>query len=1329
MRVERLELLAYGLYRDKTLDLSEPRSGLTIVVGPNEAGKSTARRALLAALWGFPRGAGDAYRYGPAGLRVGALLRSAGGVELHFVRQGIGTARVVDGDGNLLPESAVTAFLGGTTKELYERLFCIDHDELRTGSDELLDAEGEIGRLVFGAGLGTGSLGQVLQRLDARSGALYKESGRRQPVVESLTAYREAMRRAREARVRSREVDLRRAAVAEAREHVAGLRSNLEQRRAELARRERVRTALPLVAARSQLLDELELVAGEGTVATIEWAERALSALKVLDMAEERRSSIALRRTKLQEQLASAFVDDAVLDRAEVIEVVVGGLDRYEANRRELPEIRVRMEEARGRLDGCLRRVGIGPGEAARDWVVSDAQLAGVEALADAHAALVEAATSAARELAALDGAIAADRERLQDLPEPAGTDELVRALEVAAPVLPRVQVLDAAREEAARLRSDAIALANRLGLAGRSLEELEGLPVPTPVQIAEASVAMRALAERRQRLEEERREIAHKRRELARAIEALLAKPGLPEPERLEQARGRRDAGWSLVRRALGVAAEGSVGAIAAAIGEWGVLGATVPTTGDRTNGSSDPNASVRRLAEAYEVAVADADAAADERYLHAADLSMLEHLRAQAQEADDEEADVARRLDALEEEGETAQTRWSERWARIGVEAGSPTEMVDWRSGYGDLLALISDVKKAEDAVRVETRAVLGSAEAVSEALVRLGVLEAPPAETPLAMLVARAKDVVEAAVQQAQARARLQESLERALGQRTVRASDLEEAERRLASWQESWSAALVPLRLAGGTAPAAALGAVRALRDLESARREVASLDDRIRLVEREIIDYRTQVERAASTLALVGGARGAEGARSAEGARGAEGAADPMTVVPALRKRWDAAVEAAGRRRALREQLDELSEELEAAETDVRVVAATLDALRAEARCTPDEDVASVAARAQRIHALREEVAGLEKTLVEQGAGRTLEEILAESAQARADGDQLAAVVSTLQDDIAQLEEAVGAAQRALGEATNRLEAVSDAGTAADIEQDAQSDLARAATAAAEYARTAVAATVLRQVVANYGERHRGPILDRAGEIFADVTGGAFVKLVADAVGAQEVLLAQRRNGDPCRVEQLSDGARDQLYFSLRLAGIEYELSHLGEPLPVVFDDVLVNFDDLRSAAALRSLAALGAHTQVLVFTHHEGVVDAAKGVIDERHLGIVRLEERDHSTRTSVIGVPAQKAGPSGPNIGRAGGRARGQSRAGGRGDGRGGSNSAGTELGDAVLDVLVRVGKPMPKAEILAASGIREDRWPQVIRRLVDQGAVEQEGHKRGARYRAVGA
>ena len=78
------------------------------------------------------------------------------------------------------------------------------------------------------------------------------------------------------------------------------------------------------------------------------------------------------------------------------------------------------------------------------------------------------------------------------------------------------------------------------------------------------------------------------------------------------------------------------------------------------------------------------------------------------------------------------------------------------------------------------------------------------------------------------------------------------------------------------------------------------------------------------------------------------------------------------------------------------------------------------------------------------------------------------------------------------------------------------------------------------------------------------------------------------------------VEQLSRGTREQLFLAIRLALVE-ELARQGTRLPMVLDDVLVNFDQERSEAAtevLRDFAEKG--YQVLLFTCHRHLAERAE---------------------------------------------------------------------------------------------------------------------------------
>ena len=54
------------------------------------------------------------------------------------------------------------------------------------------------------------------------------------------------------------------------------------------------------------------------------------------------------------------------------------------------------------------------------------------------------------------------------------------------------------------------------------------------------------------------------------------------------------------------------------------------------------------------------------------------------------------------------------------------------------------------------------------------------------------------------------------------------------------------------------------------------------------------------------------------------------------------------------------------------------------------------------------------------------------------------------------------------------------------------------------------------------------------------------------------------------------------------------------LADAGNSAPFIVDDVLVDFDDARSQAALNALAELAEKTQVILFTHHSQVVEQSK---------------------------------------------------------------------------------------------------------------------------------
>ncbi|HEY9344303.1 MAG TPA: hypothetical protein VIQ53_03275, partial [Inquilinus sp.] len=129
------------------------------------------------------------------------------------------------------------------------------------------------------------------------------------------------------------------------------------------------------------------------------------------------------------------------------------------------------------------------------------------------------------------------------------------------------------------------------------------------------------------------------------------------------------------------------------------------------------------------------------------------------------------------------------------------------------------------------------------------------------------------------------------------------------------------------------------------------------------------------------------------------------------------------------------------------------------------------------------------------------------------------------------------------------------------------------------------------------------ERHRAsqedPLLARAGGLFAMLTGGAYDGVVQEFDdGDTPRLVGRRPDGRTIPIQGMSEGTRDQLYLALRLAYLD-AYADRAEPAPFVVDDIFASFDEARTAHGLRALAAIADRVQMVVFTHHQHVADAA----------------------------------------------------------------------------------------------------------------------------------
>lgn len=130
--------------------------------------------------------------------------------------------------------------------------------------------------------------------------------------------------------------------------------------------------------------------------------------------------------------------------------------------------------------------------------------------------------------------------------------------------------------------------------------------------------------------------------------------------------------------------------------------------------------------------------------------------------------------------------------------------------------------------------------------------------------------------------------------------------------------------------------------------------------------------------------------------------------------------------------------------------------------------------------------------------------------------------------------------------------------------------------------------------LLEKAVEEWESRSQPEVYRRAGELLSLMTDGAWIRVALSPEGTIVATDAARNERDP---KHLSLGTCQQLYLALRIALLMCA-DNVGESVPILADDILVNFDSQRRAGAARALAQLARTRQVIVFTCHEEVVEA-----------------------------------------------------------------------------------------------------------------------------------
>lgn len=1149
MRIAQLNLKAYGHFTDDVLRFPAAPD-MHLLYGPNEAGKTTISRALKAALFGVPARTDDNFKHPYPSLRVGLVLESPTETLAAMRRKGNKNSLTefdpATGEeaGKVIADEVLPAWLGGLSEGLYTSMFSLDHQRLVEGGESLSKGEGEIGQSLFAAGAGLASIRELRDRFDTEANQIFKAQARTLPVNQTLGDYADARKAARDALTRPAQWESLRKAVDVATREYESARKTQDDLQLELRRLERLAAVLPDIASlqlvRDHLVDLQDVKRLEPDA-----RNRRLAAETRLQQANSVLATVDADLERFEAKRAGLSLAPDVLLEGGAIEAVHGGLGQYRDAREKLLAAKGRLDLARQQVRDLGRQVHI-EGDVLRSQIpdaILRARVQGLQKEGESIRRLVNTATetsdSQGRELAEINR----DLETLgvTDVP-----DSLLAVLkEFDAEGNPEKQLLEATQQYSvlkARLEAESKALR----VAG-----LDDLVRVTPPALDEVQGHIDRAAEittRRRAVEEQAQGIEDDLASVMGEMAGLLQQGEVPTAEHLASQRGQRDALWGKIRRL--------------AYPDEQEMPEPAPT------------------ATEYEQAVQVADGTADARFTDAARVTQHADLvkrQLQMQNA----IQLARdRLAQIDREKVEQEQSWADLVEKHELPVQTMTGASEWITGRAQVL------RRHPDLLELETRLEAAKVRA-ADVGTRLGTALAeaglPPyaKDEPIAQAITRARSYVEAASNDDTSRRHLERRKADTVKRVDTGVSKLREAETELAAWQQRWDKAMAAIGLDAGALDIEANARIDQLIQLE------AALD--------AVDESTSELEAARVTVTRM----------DEETARLCQAVGMPTSGLPT-----DALIETFHERlkearaqelvsRSLADRIASMQATREKNQQVVNEAQAELAALMAAADCSDTASLTEAEERSARLTGYETEQRTIEVRLVAASA-LTLPDLLAQAAGQ--DLVQVKAALDRAGDELKLAMAKVQTQHATLIAAQTDLDRVDGSGLAGVAEQQASEAAARLGTLLADYASTRLATTILSKVIETYQERHQGPVLARASTLFAQITGGKFTGVSTDMEEDKTVLVALRANGRRESVAALSSGRRDQLFLALRLAAIEGHIDSQG-PIPIVVDDIVINFDDDAVKGTFSVLSELAQKTQVLFFTHHVHLIGVASSVL------------------------------------------------------------------------------------------------------------------------------
>lgn len=1166
MKINTLELKAFGPFTNKTLDFRSEDPGFHIIFGPNEAGKSSSLRGLKALLYGFPERTTDNFLHSNDQLLVGGNLQGHDQRELSFLRRKKRKADILDSDGNPVDPGKLMPFLHGIDATVFDSFYGIDHDVLVQGGEDILAQKGEVGQALFAAGAGLSSLRKILSSLDAESDSLFKSRGSKQQINLALAEYKHLQKQIRDATLSGRQWQEHHNALQSATEKLTGVENVRIEKEGLIRHLKRIQQALPLLALLKKHRWQLTEI-GNAAILPSDFSSRRHDLEKNQHSALQQLSEASARLTMLKEKHQKIALNQPLLDQAESIEELYQRLGSYRKAMDDRPKLEGMRIACRSEAADLLHQVRP---DLSLDNVETMRPAAGkktlIQSLSRRYESLVQNSCQAAKQFQEASHELQTVTALLAKTPRPGDNINLLQAVKLArksGDIDEFIVSMRSLLEQAEQRFADDL---QRLGLWTGTIEETASLPVPLAETVSRFASLFRSLDEQKRDLFSGKNQAQEKLKHVEQQIQNIQYDREVPTETELDQKREARDRGWALIRR------------------NW-LDGEDV----SRESSVFDPDLP---LADSYEKKVRMADQTADRLRREADRVHAFAALKSEENALISLLDDLKNKEGSLEDDSRKLILEWRAAWAPSTIEPLSPQEMHAWLGNFDNLRFHAGEIKKMQRDLTAKEKQRQILCQSLMVELKAMGE-KIQSGNEDLAPLLILSESVIDTTSKERDQQQKLEEkknSLEQALKKTQTEKKD---AETELLQWQKLWQDAVQNLGLKSRISPDEADDILETLQHCFDKVKDADVLHKRIEGIDKDASGFSRDVDALITLLA--------------PDLKNQPPAQAVIQLQSMLTQNREEKVLYA-------KQLEEIATtEEEIRSTDIRLngLNQQFAHLLSAAGCTQIEELDEAERKSKEWLDLTGRLNDVEENLSIIAEGLSIEELEAQAA--RINPDTLPGEIETLSREIEQtLIPEIKRLSQIIGEENINLKQMNGSAVAAEAAETAQRTLARIRRLADRYVRVRLAATILHQEIERFRAENQAPVVAIASRLFGQLTLSSFTGLRTDVDDqGTPILMGERRDGSRVSVGKMSSGTRDQLYLALRLAALEWRISS-SEPMPFIVDDILINFDDDRARVTLQILADLAAKTQVILFSHHHQVVDAASEITGK---GSVHIHE------------------------------------------------------------------------------------------------------------------